>query len=327
VRFPAELIGQGGQDAGLVFGLGRQQPGGAAGLKIQDGPQAAEDVQAVQAQVVALPAGAQGGGQVPVAGPVHLLYPGLQPRDRLLPFGVGELPPCRGRTGTETAGALVGGGGPVELGGHVGDLSVRAFEPGQGSLVVIQQAADAGDQIGDLGQSFGDRGVVAGFAGVELGDLLVVGGQLGQAVGHVVGDVRVGPLVGCWDLARGFRGDVAVTAGAAVGGVLPGAGQPGDDRGAAAADHQGESGGQLADHVRGGDVVATGVLLAADLPRRLPAQLAGSVQGGDVGDAGQEHLHRGGVQDDLAAMLAPPSGQLRLTVDHRADLDALAAGI
>ena len=116
-------------------------------------------------------------------------------------------------------------------------------------------------------------------------------------------------------------------AGPAVGGVLPGARQPGDDRGAAAADDQREPGGQLADHVRGGHVVAAGVVLAADLPGRLPAQLGRRVQGGDVGDAGQEHLHRAGVQDDLAAVLAPPSGQLRLAVHHGDHLDALAAGV
>jgi len=74
-------------------------------------------------------------------------------------------------------------------------------------------------------------------------------------------------------------------AGAAVGRVLPGAGQPGDDGGAAAADDQGEPGGQLADHVRGGDVVTGGVVLAADLPRRLSAQGAGRLERGRVGAA------------------------------------------
>ena len=116
-------------------------------------------------------------------------------------------------------------------------------------------------------------------------------------------------------------------AGAAVGGVAPGAGQPGDDRGAAAADDQGEPGGQLADHVRGGHVVAGGVVLAADLPRRLPAQRARGLQRGDIGDAGQEHLHRARVEDDLAAVLAPAFGELGLAVDDGADLDALAAGV
>ena len=64
----AELFGQGGQDAGLVFGLGRDQAGAADGLQVQHGPQFGQDVQAVQAQVVGGPAGAEPGGQVPVAG-------------------------------------------------------------------------------------------------------------------------------------------------------------------------------------------------------------------------------------------------------------------
>ena len=76
-----------------------------------------------------------------------------------------------------------------------------------------------------------------------------------------------------WRVPRGCQ-----AAGAAVGGVAPGAGQAGDDRGGAAADHQGEPGGQLADHVRRGDIVAGGVVLAADLPRGLPAQRRGGLQ-------------------------------------------------
>ena len=125
----------------------------------------------------------------------------------------------------------------------------------------------------------------------------------------------------------GFGRRGALAAGAAVGGVAPGAGQPGDDRGAAAADDQGEPGGQLADHVRGGDVVAGGVVLAADLPLGLPAQRAGRLQRRGVGDAGQEHLHRAGVEDDLAAVVAPAAGELGLAVDDGDDLDALAAGV
>src|SRR5436190_19269129 len=112
------------------------------------------------------------------------------------------------------------------------------------------------------------------------------------------GDDLLGPPGGGRELTRGSG---VQASGAAVGGVLPGAGQAGDDGGAAAADDQGEPGGQLADHVRGGHVVAGGVVLAADLPGSLAAQLGGRVQGGDVGNAGQEHLDRTGVQDDLAA--------------------------
>src|SRR4029078_1230542 len=104
----------------------------------------------------------------------------------------------------------------------------------------------------------------------------------------------------------GCGGGGVLAAGAAVGGVAPGAGQPGDDRGAAAADDQGEPGGQLPDHVRRGDVVAGGVVLAGGLPGSLPAQRAGCLQGGDVGDAGQEHLDRARVEDDLPSVVAPP---------------------
>jgi hypothetical protein len=125
---------------------------------------------------------------------------------------------------------------------------------------------------------------------------------------------------------RGTRGQAAA-AGPAVGPVVPGPGQPGDDRRVAAPDDQGEPGGQLADHVRGGDVEVARVVLPVDLPARLPAQRAGGLQGGGVGDAGQEHLHRAGVPDNLAAVVLPPSRQLGLAMHNRDDLDALAARI
>jgi hypothetical protein len=145
-----------------------------------------------------------------------------------------------------------------------------------------------------------------------------------DAVFRLLGVRLVGDGVGAG--LGGFGGELAEAAGAAVGGVLPGAGQPGDDRGAAAADDQGEPGGELADHVRGGDVVAAGVLLAADIPGHLAAQLGGRVERGGVGDAGQVHLDRAGVQDDLAAVVAPAAGQLGFAVHDGDHLDALAAG-
>ena len=184
---------------------------------------------------------------------------------------------------------------------------------------------------------------MGGFAGVEPGDLLALGGELVQrggdlVVGHVRLQGRPVPVAGDQPGGHGIGDEPGagpgrpgrgggLAAGAAVGGVAPGAGQPGDDRGAAAADDQGEPGGQLPDHVRGGHVVAGGVVLAADLPRRLPAQRGRRLQRAHVGDAGQEHLHRGGVEDDLAAVLAPPVGELGLAVHDRDDLDALAAGV
>ncbi len=63
-----QLGGQSGQDAGLVFGVGGQQPGGALRLEAEHQPQAGQHVQAVQAQVVRGLAGGEGSGQVPVAG-------------------------------------------------------------------------------------------------------------------------------------------------------------------------------------------------------------------------------------------------------------------
>ena len=94
------------------------------------------------------PAGGQGGGQVPVAGPVDLVDPAAQPGERLLP-GVGGQGPPGGR-----------GAGLVAAGLRSG--RVRGKAVGQG---------------GELG---GQRGVMAGFAGVEPGELLTVSGELVQ---------------------------------------------------------------------------------------------------------------------------------------------------
>ena len=143
-----ELGGQGGQDAGLVFGLGGDQAGGAFRLQVQHGPQGGEDVHAVQAQVVGGPAGGQGGGQVPVAGPVYLVHPAAQPGDRLLPGVGGQGPPGRGRAGLVAAGLWSG--------------RVR------------------GEAVGQAGEQGGQRGVMAGLAGVEPGELLAVSGELVQ---------------------------------------------------------------------------------------------------------------------------------------------------
>ena len=113
-----QLGGEGGQDAGLVFGLSRQQPGVTAGLQVEDRPEAGQDVQAVQAQVVGGPAGADRVGQVAVAGAVDLLDPGMQAGDGFVAFGGRELPPRWGWV--RVVAAEVGG----ELGGQVGDLPV-----------------------------------------------------------------------------------------------------------------------------------------------------------------------------------------------------------
>ena len=110
-----ELAGEGGQDAGLVFGLGGQQRGGAAGLEVEGGPQLGQDVQGVQAQVVGGPAGAEGGGQVAVAGLVDLLDPAAEPGDWFLAVVGGEFPPGGRRAGLVAAGILTGCGVAVRL--------------------------------------------------------------------------------------------------------------------------------------------------------------------------------------------------------------------
>ena len=79
---------------------------GPFGLEVQDGPQAGQDVQAVQAQVVGLPAGREGGGEVAVAGAVDLLDPAAQPGDGVVAVGGREFPPGGGRVGLVAAGVV-----------------------------------------------------------------------------------------------------------------------------------------------------------------------------------------------------------------------------
>jgi hypothetical protein len=122
-----QLGGQGGQDPGLIFGLGRQQTGGPFGLEVQHRPQGGRDVQGVQAQVVGLPARGQGGGQVAVAGPVDLLDPGAEPGQGFGAAGGREFPPRRGRVGLVAVGfvGLLGrqAGEFGELGGEGGEVA------------------------------------------------------------------------------------------------------------------------------------------------------------------------------------------------------------
>ena len=138
VGLGAELVGQGGQDAGLVFGLGGDQGGAAGGLQVQHRPQLGCDVQPVQAQVVGGPAGAEAGGQVPVAGPVDLLDPGPQPGDGFRPVGGRQLPPRRCWLGAVTVGVRVGLAGCGEL--------------GERGSVLLYDVAEGGGLAGELGQ-------------------------------------------------------------------------------------------------------------------------------------------------------------------------------
>ena len=94
--------------------------------------------------------GRQGGGEVPVAGPVHLLDPGTQPGDGFCPAVGRELPPFRRRLGVVTvrAGAVRGSAG----------------ELGEGGCVLLEHPAVPGDLLamgGELVQDRGDRVTVS----------------------------------------------------------------------------------------------------------------------------------------------------------------------
>ena len=92
------LLGGGGQQPGLPFGLAGQGAGGPPGLQVEHRPQLAEPVQGVQAERVLLPAAAQRGREVAVAGPVDLLDPGAEPADGVV-AGLAVEPPEPRRRG------------------------------------------------------------------------------------------------------------------------------------------------------------------------------------------------------------------------------------
>ena len=58
-----------------------------------------------------------------------------------------------------------------------------------------------------------------------------------------------------------------------------------------------------------------------------PQMLLSMLQRLGVGDARQDDPRAGAVQDGPGAVLAPALAQLRLTVHHGDDLDALAAAV
>ena len=53
--------------------------------------------------------------------------------------------------------------------------------------VLLNDPADGGGLVGELGQPAAGRGVMVGFAGVEAGELLGVGGELVDDGGDRVG--------------------------------------------------------------------------------------------------------------------------------------------
>ena len=119
------------------------------------------------------PAGAEGDGEVPVAGPVDLLHPGLQPGDGFLAFGRRQLPPRRRGFWVVPAGVGVGLAG--------------CGEQGERGSMLMQGAADGGGLVGELGQPAGGSGVMLGLAGLEPGEVLGVGGELVHDGGGRVG--------------------------------------------------------------------------------------------------------------------------------------------
>ena len=78
-----------------------------------------------------VPAGAEGGGEVAVAGAVDLLDPGAEPGQGFLAFASVELPPAGGRDGLVSS-SLSASPPAVrhcgEPGGQGGDLLVEAVE-------------------------------------------------------------------------------------------------------------------------------------------------------------------------------------------------------
>ena len=85
--------------------------------------------------------------------------------------------------------------------------------------------------------------IFAPIGSVSTGGSLIEGPGNANVLIAVI--LWVGAAAGCGggELGDGVPGGLAEAAGAAVGGALPGARQPGDDGGAAAADDQGEPGG------------------------------------------------------------------------------------
>src|SRR5216684_7387290 len=129
--FEVHLLGEGGEQAGLPFGLAGEERCASFAGEVEDGPEFHEPVEPVQAQQVLFPAGSEGGGEVPVAGPVDLLDPGTQPHAGFLTVRAAEFPPPRGGHGLVRLAVLVDaldGRHARELGGEGGDLLVETVE-------------------------------------------------------------------------------------------------------------------------------------------------------------------------------------------------------
>ena len=107
------------------------------------------------------PAGAEGGGEVAVAGAVDLFDPGAQPVDGFVAFLAVELPPLGDRgwpVPFVRLFAVAGGGQAGEPGGERGYLlvePVEGIEDGRLPRGRGVNAVDAGAGVGGLAGQFG----------------------------------------------------------------------------------------------------------------------------------------------------------------------------
>jgi hypothetical protein len=149
------------------------------------------DVEAVQAQVVGCPAGAEPGGEVAEAGLVHVLDEAAEPADLGLACLAGEVPPAGGGP------RGVGAGRSLLVGKHLGDPGrqrgqrlLQCLEP-RGPLSLL---ADVSAQV--LDQPFEAGQFLGGFG--ELEDDVLQG-----RVGHWLSPPHGNPAASRWPLPPG----------------------------------------------------------------------------------------------------------------------------
>jgi hypothetical protein len=94
--FGGELVGDGGEEPGLPFGLAGEGGAGALVGEVEHGPEFGQPVQGVEAEGVLVPALPQATGEVAVAGAVDLVDPGAQGGDGGFAGFALEVPPAAG---------------------------------------------------------------------------------------------------------------------------------------------------------------------------------------------------------------------------------------
>jgi len=184
------LLGQGRKEAGLPFGLAGEDGCVSRGAEVEGGPQFHEPVEPVEAERVLFPAGAEGGGQVAIAGPVDLLDPGAEAGKRLFTFITFELPPpgsAGGLARVAVPPAVAGCRHAGQLRGEASHLLVESVErtedgrlPCGRSVGCVSTVAGFGEMSCQLSETACDFPVMASFAFVEDGEALGVLGDLQQ---------------------------------------------------------------------------------------------------------------------------------------------------